>query len=312
MAVCGLPDPRRDHAIVMAKFAHECLRKMERLTTELEVELGPDTADLGLRVGLHSGPVVAGVLRGEKSRFQLFGDTMNTASRMESNGVPNRIQISQDTADLLIAAGKHHWCIAREDKIKAKGKGMLSTYWLMTGGGGGGAKSNLTSDMSVGSHDLSLDGFDLRDHVEAMEKKNRIADWTVEIMACLLKEIAARRKAASTKRGSKGDMFVALGSKKKSQKNLFATHTKDATVIDEVQEIIMLPEYDADVARKEASLDPNEITLSQDVFDELRDYIRTIASLYNENPFHNFAHANHVTVSIFALLWSHKFHFYVV
>lgn len=77
VAVAGLPDPRPDHAIVMAKFANDCLNRMFRMVRKLEVELGPDTAELGLRVGLHSGPVVAGVLRGDKSRFQLFGDTVS-------------------------------------------------------------------------------------------------------------------------------------------------------------------------------------------------------------------------------------------
>jgi class 3 adenylate cyclase len=76
VAVAGLPDPRPDHALVMAKFASECIDEMNRCTRELEVELGPDTTELSLRGGLHSGPVVAGVLRGEKARFQLFGDTM--------------------------------------------------------------------------------------------------------------------------------------------------------------------------------------------------------------------------------------------
>jgi class 3 adenylate cyclase len=78
VAVAGLPDPRPDHAIVMAKFANDCLNRMFKMVRKLEVELGPDTAELGLRVGLHSGPVVAGVLRGDKSRFQLFGDTVST------------------------------------------------------------------------------------------------------------------------------------------------------------------------------------------------------------------------------------------
>jgi hypothetical protein len=69
VAVTGLPTPQEDHAILMARFAVEILEKMGELTKELEISLGPGTADLGLRVGLHSGTVTAGVLRGEKSRF---------------------------------------------------------------------------------------------------------------------------------------------------------------------------------------------------------------------------------------------------
>ena len=53
---------------------------MNEIVRQLEVTLGPDTADLCMRIGIHSGPVTAGVLRGDKARFQLFGDTMNTVS----------------------------------------------------------------------------------------------------------------------------------------------------------------------------------------------------------------------------------------
>jgi class 3 adenylate cyclase len=68
------------------------------------------TADLSMRFGIHSGPVTAGVLRSQNARFQLFGDTVNTAARMESNGAPGMVHISQDTADELKAHGKSSTC----------------------------------------------------------------------------------------------------------------------------------------------------------------------------------------------------------
>jgi class 3 adenylate cyclase len=78
VAVTGLPEPQSDHAMIMVRFASECLIKLGTITKELEVTLGPETGDLSMRVGLHSGPVTAGVLRGDRARFQLFGDTVNT------------------------------------------------------------------------------------------------------------------------------------------------------------------------------------------------------------------------------------------
>jgi hypothetical protein len=60
VAVTGLPDPRRDHAVAMARFAKDCMHKMWKISSQLEVTLGPDTGELSMRMGLHSGPVTAG------------------------------------------------------------------------------------------------------------------------------------------------------------------------------------------------------------------------------------------------------------
>lgn len=64
----------------MMRFASDILNAMHVATRDLEVSLGPETSDLDLRIGIHSGQVTAGVLRGDRARLQLFGDTMNTAA----------------------------------------------------------------------------------------------------------------------------------------------------------------------------------------------------------------------------------------
>ncbi len=95
-----------------------------------------DIEELEVRIGFHSGSVIGGVLRGDKARFQLFGDTVNTASRMESTGLPGRIQLSEEAYGYLnagVTANRvlPYGTIQREDKVAAKGKGEMTTYWLL-------------------------------------------------------------------------------------------------------------------------------------------------------------------------------------
>jgi Adenylate and Guanylate cyclase catalytic domain len=75
------------------------------------------------------------VIRGERARFQLFGDSVNTTSRIESTGRPDQIHLSEQTAKELKRLGKGKWCVPRMDKVVAKGKGELDTYWLLLASG---------------------------------------------------------------------------------------------------------------------------------------------------------------------------------
>jgi class 3 adenylate cyclase len=120
MVAAGVPLPRSDHAKVIAELA----LAMQRLLAEQNVEGGPQ---LSVRIGIHSGPVVAGIIGQSKFIYDLWGDTVNIASRMESHGLPQRIQVSEATYRLLGA----DFILEQRGTILVKGRGEMPTWWLL-------------------------------------------------------------------------------------------------------------------------------------------------------------------------------------
>jgi Adenylate and Guanylate cyclase catalytic domain len=280
VAVAGVPDPRDDHAVVMAQFANDCLVKFGLLIRKLEKKLGPGTADLGLRVGLHSGSITGGILRGERSRFQLFGDTINTAARMESNSLKGRIQISEQTADLIMAANLEHWLQKREGKIEAKGKGTLQTYWLVisTKNKTGSISMSSSSDECNATHGNCSVSTKILSH-----QHSKLVDYNTDCLVGLLKRILARRAISQ-------ELEILP-----VERNVEVT-TNMKSIMDDTTECIAIPDFQDDIERSKP-MDADTIEIDPIVIAQLRGLLQEICRHYNSaNYYHNFERATHVAM----------------
>lgn len=267
----------------------------------LERILGPGTADLRLRIGLHSGSVTAGFLRNEK-RFQIFGDTVNIAQSIESSSRRNRILISSDTAELLKAAKKGQWIQKCEDidPISTKNKGTLDAYWLLQAGDKGQlvstpnvpVRARSVEDLVALGNSDAPPSFPRRGAVETYrdnfilalppmsrsEKTQRLIDWVVELLANQLRNIKAQRDVLGVYASPLSDVDF------------------NRTIpIDSIVEAIKIPKFDP-VCQSVILRDNDNVNVDPLVLSQLRALVTRIAHKHrSELPFHNF-------VSIFDVL----------
>lgn len=120
MIVGGLPVPQANHAEAVAEMALDMQGVITRFNTE-------NNTSLKIRIGINTGPVIAGIIGKKKFIYDLWGDTVNTASRMESHGHPGHIQITDTTFELL----KDKFIMAKRGVIQVKGKGEMTTFLIM-------------------------------------------------------------------------------------------------------------------------------------------------------------------------------------
>ena len=119
MVAAGIPEPQTDHASRIAELALRMLEAVDDIAVVTDVKLQA-------RIGVHTGPIVAGVIGTHKFAYDVWGDTVNTASRMESHSLPGRIQISAATRDLL----GDRFNFENRGIIDVKGKGLMQTFFL--------------------------------------------------------------------------------------------------------------------------------------------------------------------------------------
>jgi class 3 adenylate cyclase len=123
MCVCGLPELVPDHAVKTINAAMEII---EFIKTTRNVRLQQQKPWLDCRIGINSGPVVAGIVGIKKFAYDIWGDTVNTAARLQQNGEPGKINISAASRELV----KHYFNCTFRGRLEAKNKGLIDMYFV--------------------------------------------------------------------------------------------------------------------------------------------------------------------------------------
>jgi Adenylate and Guanylate cyclase catalytic domain len=219
---------------------------------------------------------------------------MVAAARMESNGKKDCIHVSEATANLLMASGKQRWLTPRKDKVVAKGKGEMQTYWLEVrsslditvqnthrrrcsgdtdaddaeGSSIGDSNSDLEPKAPEWEKDVSSKGTS-----QALgDRYQRLVDWNVDQLVTLLKKVAASRKCLKPgdARGSAFDLRT------------------NSSVLEEVTEVVPLPKPGIEaVIIGDTTIKPGAVELNSAVVAQLHEFMTSIAIMYNDNSFHN-------------------------
>jgi len=215
---------------------------------------------------------------------------------MESTGQSNQIQVSQDTADLLVAAGKSHWLEEHFDKVYAKGKGYLQTYFLKIGKTRSGPPTTNSALSSKDKRDSYLSDDEDMNAINASrllsENSSRLIGWNAELMLCQLKSLIGHRRTMQ--------QLSQESNNEESTPENYGCSNFGKNPIDKVKEIVNLPQFESKVAKLQANAE--EIQIDSSVIEQIHDYVTNIAAMYRDNPFHNFEHASHVVMSVTKLL----------
>ncbi len=146
MLATGVPAPIKDPVVVAARIALDVLQLARRLGTREE-------QSLNFRIGIHTGPVVAGVIGTRKFSYDIWGDTVNLASRLEANGIPGRIHVSRAVHEVL----KEDFELEARGLIPVKGMGEIETYFLNGPKAGNAYRSVVWSMLNPSPSDSTSD-----------------------------------------------------------------------------------------------------------------------------------------------------------